>query len=109
MSEDGRMFGSTPKVKSDGSASTYYEIDIPVNKVMLITPTEGMPLSDFVSGRVRVEVKDIIRHALNNDFDKGNIFKALVRLGKKDGASIVYDINKMRFFLDELEKELVNE
>jgi hypothetical protein len=61
----------------------------------------------LVGGGFRIEVKDIIRYALDNDFDKGNIFKALVRLGKKDGASIEYDINKCIYFLEELRKELV--
>jgi hypothetical protein len=97
-----------PKVKSDGGSSAYYEIDIPIGKVSFIHSGSEQLLTEM-TGYIRIEVKDVIRYALDNDFDKGNIFKALVRLGKKDGASIVYDINKMRFFLDELEKELVHE
>jgi hypothetical protein len=99
-------------IKSDGGGSSYYEIEIPIEKVTLIDGNDGKPWQDVeYSGvaSVRLEVKDVIRYSLDNDFTKGNVYKALVRLGKKDGASIAYDINKMRFFLDELEKELVNE
>lgn len=77
-------------VKSDGGSSSYYKFSIPVNRVRI------------EDGQVHMSVSEVIRYALNNDFDKGNIFKALVRLGLKEGTSVDYDINKCRWFLDEL-------
>jgi hypothetical protein len=100
------------KIKSDGGSSSYYEIDIPINKVSLIDFNTGEAWTDVEYSpviAVKLEVKDVIRYALDNDFDKGNIFKALVRLGKKDGASAEYDINKCAFFLEELRKEHVHD
>ena len=33
---------------------------------------------------------------------RGDIFKACYRLGEKDGTSIDYDLNKMKFFIEDL-------
>ena len=74
------------KVNSDGGSSSYYEIVIPKDRVKELD--EGF----------QFEVKDVIRHALNNDYDKGNVFKAMVRSGKKAGADITYDLVKNVFF-----------
>lgn len=83
------------EIESTGGSSDYYKIRIPKECV-------------FVNvDHVQIEVKDVIRYALNNDFTFGNVFKALVRIvskrngvGKK-GADIEYDLNKCKFFLDE--------
>lgn len=71
-------------IASDGGSTKYYELP------------EGAR-----------ELNDLIRHK-DMSFARGNIFKALYRLGEKDGTSVMYDIRKCRLFLDECEK-LVNE
>lgn len=95
------------QVISDGGSSSYYEIDIPLNKIKYATdgkvPVPGETYQ--TPTHIRVEVKDIIKYGLDNDFDRGNIFKALVRLGRKAGADEKYDINKCMFFLKEIMKD----
>lgn len=76
-------------VKSDGGASSYYEKQI-------------VRLSDGET--FKCQTGDIIRSMVNNDFDGGNILKALDRIfqniqGKgKEGTSIEYDCNKIIYF-----------
>ena len=87
----------TEKIKSDGGSSRYYEIRIPKNAVK----DEG--------DSILIEAKHIIRYALDNDFSKGNVFKALVRLGQKDGTDVEYDRKKMHFFVDDIcDSEMAN-
>ena len=83
-------------VKSDGGSSSYYEIDLPPGVAQIRT-----------DGSVRIEVKDIIRHALGNDFDKGNILKALVRVGLKEGVGAEYDLYKNVFFTVDMLASLI--
>ena len=33
---------------------------------------------------------------------RGDIFKACYRLGEKQGADVLYDLNKMKFFVEDL-------
>jgi hypothetical protein len=35
---------------------------------------------------------------------RGDIFKACYRLGEKDGADLLYDLNKMEFFIKDLKE-----
>lgn len=82
------LVGNSP-VKSDGGASSYYEKQI-------------VRLSDGET--FKCQTGDIIRSMVNNDFDGGNILKALDRIfqniqGKgKEGTSIEYDCNKIIYF-----------
>ena len=79
----------TKSVKPDGGASSYYEKQI-------------VRLSDGET--FNCQTGDIIRSMVNNDFDGGNILKALDRIfqniqGKgKEGTSIEYDCNKIIYF-----------
>jgi hypothetical protein len=66
------------KVKSDGGSSPYYFL-----------PKGATELNDLI------EFKDM-------SFARGNIFKALYRLGEKDGIDIEYDLNKIELFLGRL-------
>ena len=91
-----------PKVESDGGSSSYYEIDIPASKIQFLTEEDD---PKFTTPHIRVEVKDMIKYGLDNDFDRGNIFNALVRLGRKVGADDTYDIKKCMFFLQEIMKD----
>lgn len=80
----------TDKIKSDGGSSDYYKIKLPKRI-----------LKDNGDGTVTIETGDIIRYALSNDFNLGNIFKVLIRWGKKDGIDYQYDRNKIVYFADD--------
>jgi hypothetical protein len=79
-------------IKSDGGSSSYYELEI-TNKY---------------GEKIKVEVGDIIRAMVGNDFSFGNCVKALRRMylvtqgGGKEGVSLEYDIKKVKWFLDEI-------
>lgn len=45
------------------------------------------------------DLHHLISH-VDMSFARGNLFKALYRLGNKDGTSIDYDLDKCQFFLD---------
>jgi hypothetical protein len=66
------------KVKSDGSSTSYYELPVDAR-----------------------ELNDLIEHK-HMGFAHGNIFKACYRLGEKDGADLMYDINKIIFFAERM-------
>ncbi len=67
---------TTAKQVSDGSSTSYYKI-----------PEGCTDLIDLI------ELK-------NMNFAIGNIFKACFRLGEKAGNDNMYDLNKIRFFVD---------
>lgn len=73
------------KVKSDGGSTSYYQL--PPGAAELI---------------------DLIEHK-KMDFATGNIFKAVYRLGEKEGSDAAYDLRKIIFFarrkLEALTKE----
>ena len=68
------------KIKSDGGSSAYYQ---------------------FPDGAK--ELNDLIEHK-GMSFARGNMFKALYRLGEKEGIDVGYDLNKMQLFLDRLKE-----
>ena len=82
-------------VKSDGGSSSYYDFDL----------VEG-------EGVKKIRTKDLIRDFLGNDFDFGEALKALRRLylvktgGAKEGSTADYEINKIKFFLNEIKEHL---
>jgi hypothetical protein len=86
------------KITSDGGSSSYY-----------LFPQS---LVDLVIKTGKLETKDIIRHGFGNDNDFGNVFKALKRLyelklgGGKDGSTAEYEVNKMKYFLNEILEDL---
>jgi tRNA A58 N-methylase Trm61 len=82
----------TEKIKSDGGSSRYYEIMIPKDNVI------------ERDGYYIIQVEDVIEFGMGNDFDKGNLFKVLYRLGKKAGNTISYELNKMKYSLNRLTK-----
>jgi len=65
-------------IKSDGGSTSYYELP---------------------SGAT--ELNDLIEHK-RMPFALGNIFKACYRLGEKDGADVLYDLNKIIYFANRL-------
>jgi hypothetical protein len=64
---------SSTTVKSDGWSTSYYEL-----------PSGATELQDLIEYR-------------GMNFSVGNIFKACYRLGRKDGATTLYDLNKFEF------------
>lgn len=94
------------QIKSDGKSTSYYT----------------MPLNERITNKLKAQLErgeplnlitgDIIEMAYGNDFDFGNIEKALRRISEakhgrgKVGIDIKYDINKCRYFLDEIENKL---
>ncbi len=85
-------------VKSDGGSSSYYSISLPPEVLARIAETGC------------IEVKDIVKHGFDNDFDAGNIIKATKRImdtkaGRgKSGTDIKYDSNKIKFFAEEIKE-----
>lgn len=70
------------KIASTGGSSSYYFL-----------PKGATELNDLI------EFKEM-------SFARGNIFKALYRLGEKEGIDIEYDLNKIELFLGRL-REMV--
>lgn len=70
------------KISSDGGSTSYYDL-----------PKGATTLNDLIEYK-------------NMDFATGNIFKAAYRLGEKDGADELYDLNKIIYFANRLKKRL---
>ncbi len=51
------------------------------------------------------EIQDLIEHRGMN-FAQGNIFKAIYRLGEKDGTTLRYDLNKIIWYAERELKRL---
>jgi hypothetical protein len=90
------------EVKSDGKSSSYY--NLPFNE--RLTAKIKQQIEDGVP--LNIETGDVIEMMFGNDFDFGNVEKALRRiyqakLGKgKAGVDIQYDINKCHWSIDEI-------
>ena len=68
----------TGKVKSDGGSTSYYELPPHATELRHLISYKGMSKS------------------------RGDIFKACYRLNEKEGSAIEYDLNKIKFFIDDL-------
>lgn len=66
------------KVESDGLSTSYYTL--PVHAT---------------------ELRHLISHKAMSK-SRGDIFKACYRLGEKAGTDVLYDLNKMKFFIEDL-------
>lgn len=69
---------SKVKVVSTGGSTSYYELPEHATELRHLISHKGMSKS------------------------RGDIFKACYRLGEKDGSTTIYDLNKMKFFVDDL-------
>lgn len=93
ISDDDIKYSS--EIKSNGGSSEYHQRKIP-KKMLKRWKKKGV-----------IEVKDVIRLFLNNDFTRGNIFKAHSRISSlengtgKHGTSKEYDLNKVVYFADD--------
>jgi len=68
------------KVASDGLSTSYYHF-----------PKHATELRHIISAK-------------EMSFARGNLFKACYRLGEKEGVDVMYDLNKMEFFVQELKE-----
>lgn len=90
------------EVKSDGGSSKYYQLTVRVTEDKIENATPQGEVKD-----VTLETGDVIRALVDNDFDLGNCIKAIRRIHQsskgegKSGTSIEYDVNKIKYFLDE--------
>jgi hypothetical protein len=66
------------KVASDGLSTSYYQIPQHATELRHLISHKGMSKS------------------------RGDIFKACYRLGEKQGTDTLYDLNKMKFFIEDL-------
>lgn len=66
------------KIVSDGLATSYYEL-----------PEHASELRHLISHKAMSK-------------SRGDIFKSCYRLGEKDGATTIYDLNKIKFFAQDL-------
>lgn len=95
------VFAQPKPIQSDGGSSSYYDLTIPdelLNKI----------LERKEEGKAYIKTEEIIRYCFGNDFDKGNLFKSLVRIHSaelgfgKAGNSIEYDCNKIHYSADKI-------
>jgi hypothetical protein len=77
------------QIKSDGGSTAYYDIRIPAQFVKLI--------EEDGKAYALIQTEDVIDFALDGDFHKGEIFKALKRMGQKEGVSDNYNLNKIDY------------
>jgi len=66
------------KIASDGLSTAYYGIPDHARELRHLISHKGMSKS------------------------RGDIFKACYRLGEKEGTDTAYDLNKMKFFIEDL-------
>ncbi len=86
---------------SDGGSSKYYQLQVLVDDKQLDLNSEtGLTT-------VSLETGDVIRMLVGNDFDLGNIVKALRRIhmnangAGKAGTTVEYDCKKIEYFLEQ--------
>ena len=72
------MVKDRTKVASEGGSTSYYTFPPWASELRHLISYKGMSKS------------------------RGDIFKACYRLGEKDGVDPLYDLNKMKFFIDDL-------
>lgn len=70
--------GEIKKVESDGGETDYYRL-----------PEHATELRHLISAKAMSK-------------SRGDVFKACYRLGEKEGVDVRYDLNKMKFFINDL-------
>lgn len=77
--ELGEELTSQPsRVTSDGGSTSYYRLPSHAEELRHLISAKGMSKA------------------------RGDIFKACYRLGEKNGTYVLYDLNKMKFFVEDL-------
>lgn len=96
------------KIKSDGGSSAYYDLPLSDKLVELI-------LQRKEEGSAFIKTEEIILEVFDNDFDAANSFKSLVRAwqttkgGGKEGNTLSYELNKIRYSLNKIEERFKEE
>lgn len=90
---------SNKRIKSDGLSSDYYKIYI---------PKDNIKMSDCGEFYI-VQVEDVTEFGCGNDFDKGNLIKSCIRMGKKEGNDDKYELNKMSYSMKKLRRRYLGE
>lgn len=85
--------GEGIKFKSDGGSSEVYLVTLPKGS---FTQNED--------GSISFMLEEYLKHGLDNDFDQCNLAKANHRFDKKEGNTRKYEINKMHYYIDRMEK-----
>jgi hypothetical protein len=75
---DCQNIDTSSKITSDGGSTSYYRL-----------PPHA------------TELRHLISHKRMSK-SRGDIFKACYRLNEKEGSDIEYDLNKIKFFIDDL-------
>ena len=63
--------------------------------------SDGLSMAYYKLPEHADELRHLISHKSMSK-SRGDIFKACYRLGEKDGTDVLYDLNKMKFFIDDL-------
>jgi hypothetical protein len=66
-------------------------------------PSDGLSTSYYTIPEHATELRHLISHKSMSK-SRGDIFKACYRLGEKDGTDVLYDLNKMEFFIKDLKE-----
>ncbi len=96
--EDADEASQEAPVKSDGGSSGYYKITIKNEK----------------GEEFHCETNDVLYAFVGGDFSLGNVIKAARRMYEtaqgrgKEGTSIQYDANKVKYFVDDYAKRFGN-
>jgi hypothetical protein len=61
----------------------------------------GSTDSQYKLPKGATQLQDLIEHR-DMDFSLGNIFKACYRLGEKDSVSVMYDLKKIKWFVERM-------
>ena len=64
-------------------------------------PSDGLSTSYYKIPDHATELRHLISHK-GMSKSRGDIFKACYRLGEKEGTDTLYDLNKMKFFIEDL-------
>ena len=87
----GRVYNPKAAAPS-GKENSYYWVEMPINAVTI----------DETNGTIGFMLEEYIKHGLDNDFDRGNLAKANHRLGKKQGNTEEYELDKMHYYVDRI-------
>jgi len=66
-----------------------------------VVTSDGGPTSYYELPEHATELRHLISHK-GMSKSRGDVFKACYRLGEKGGTDIMYDLTKMKFFIEDL-------
>ncbi len=79
-----------------------FGVDIePAPKDRVKTRSDGGSTSYYRIPEHATELRHMISHK-NMSKSRGDVFKACYRLGEKEGVDVMYELNKMEFFVQDL-------